>query len=228
MGKWNSFSPERNEICSGWKRERFWKGAKYTRVIQRSKQGAVKYSLPAFGLKRVTISQSLLNKWQFSHKPKGEPFLCRIPSWESVDFVRVRPSKGQGYIKAEHITLEGVMLQQEANQSRVCPLAGVHFLLLQTRGGIISAFVETVTSGATWHYGNIHSEQRHQGLSEAFPLSPRCTASSKSTLVWEHRFPQSCITVYPWAICHWTTPEMRDRGGKTKKVEKADCAIKII
>lgn len=54
------------------------------------------------------------------------------------------------------------MLQQEANQSRVSPLAGVHFLLLQTRGGIISAFVETVTSGATWHYGNIHSEPRHR------------------------------------------------------------------
>lgn len=40
------------------------------------------------------------------------------------------------------------MLQEEANKSRVSTLAGVHFLLLQTRGGIISAFVETVTSGA--------------------------------------------------------------------------------
>lgn len=99
---------------------------------------------------------------QFSHKPKGEPFLCRVPSWESVDFVRVQPSKGQRYIKAEHITLEGVMLQQEANQSQVSPLAGVHFLLLQTRGGIISAFVETVTSGATWHHRDIHFEPRHQ------------------------------------------------------------------
>ncbi|KAL1257047.1 hypothetical protein QQF64_012592 [Cirrhinus molitorella] len=54
------------------------------------------------------------------------------------------------------------MLQQEANQRRVSPLAGVHFLLLQTRGGIISAFVEAVTSGATWHHGNIPYEPRRQ------------------------------------------------------------------
>lgn len=235
MGKWSSFSPERNENLQK-ERAHFWKGAKYTGVIQRTTQG-VKYSLSAFRLKPVTILQSLLNKWHSSHTNQRENPFCGVsPDCESQSiFVQVQASEGQGYIQAEHIMLEGVMLRREANLSWVFSY-WLEFICFCFRPEVASSmpFANTVTSGATWHIGKLRLRTTapawspHERLSEDFSLSARHLVSSDR--------PQSGNTDFSGLASlhipeHYATEWLRKQkteGRKTKKVEKADCAIQII